>query len=159
MLFLALLAFVTLVPFLLVPMVAHVVPEDSQTLYVYNVFIFVSANFHVASTGWFFTHREMLHHFRTRPLRYVIIPGILVLANSAAFQILGSPTRDYIALIFVAWLLWHYQKQNVGLLSFVAGGTDGNALVGVGTTYAGAGSRGRYRGHLQRHQDCTGQSG
>lgn len=141
MLFLALLAFVTLVPFLLVPMVAHVVPEDSQTLYVYNVFIFLSANFHVASTGWFFTDREMLHHFRTRPLRYVIIPGILVLANSAAFQILGSPTRDYIALIFVA------------------AGTDGNALVGVGTTYAGAGSRGRYRGHLQRHQDCTGQSG
>jgi len=127
-LFLALLVFVTLFPFLLVPVVAHAVPEGSPAIYFYNLIIFLSTNFHVASTGWFFTDREMHSHFRSHPLRYVIVPGVLVLANGAAFQLLGPTVSDYIALAFIAWLLWHYQKQNIGLLSFVAAGTDGTSL-------------------------------
>jgi hypothetical protein len=127
-LFLTLLAFVSLFPFLLVPVVAHLVPEGSPAVYFYGLIIFLSTNFHVASTGWFFTDREMHSHFRSHPLRYVIVPCALVLANGAAFQLLGPTVSDYITLVFVAWLLWHYQKQNVGLLSFIAAGTDGRSL-------------------------------
>src|SRR5258708_25248855 len=126
--FLTLLTVVTLFPFLLVPVVAHFVPEGSPALYLYGLIIFISTNFHVASTGWFFTDREMLSHFRSHPLRYGIVPGALILANAAAFQLLDPEVSNYISLTFVAWLLWHYQKQNVGLLSFIAAGTDGTSL-------------------------------
>lgn len=127
-LFLTLIALVTLFPFLLIPLVVRAVPEGSHVLYFYGAIIFLSTNFHVASTGWFFTDREMRQHFRSRPLRYILTPFILVVANAVAFQILGSPVSDYVALIFIGWLLWHYQKQNVGLLSFIAAGTDGTSL-------------------------------
>src|SRR6202012_1365416 len=45
--FLALLAAVTVLPFAVVPIVAHVVPDGSPVLYVYGFLIFLSTNFHV----------------------------------------------------------------------------------------------------------------
>ena len=48
--FLALLAGVTLLPLIFVPVVAQAVPDGSPTLYVYGLIIFRNSNFHVAST-------------------------------------------------------------------------------------------------------------
>jgi hypothetical protein len=119
---------VTLLPLVLVPVVARAVPEGSPAMYAYGIVIFLSTNFHVASTGWFFTDREMRSHFWSRPGRYLIVPLGIILSTTAAFHFLGPDVRACIVLIFVTWLLWHYQKQNIGLLSFVAAGTDGVAL-------------------------------
>ena len=126
--FLALLGAVTVLPFLLVPVVAHAVPEGSPALYVYGVVIFLSTNFHVASTGWFLTDREMRGHLAAHPVCYAIAPAGVIAACVAGFQLVGGPAGDGIVLVFVGWLLWHYQKQNLGLLSFVAAGTDGKPL-------------------------------
>jgi hypothetical protein len=127
-LFLGLLAAVTVLPFLFVPVVAQAVPEGSPALYVYGVIIFLSTNFHVASTGWFFTDREMRGHLAAHPLRYAVAPLAVIVACAIGFQWLGPVVADGIVVVFVGWLLWHYQKQNLGLLSFVAAGSDGVPL-------------------------------
>lgn len=127
-LFLSLVAAVTVLPFVFVPMVAHAVPEGSPTLYVYGIILFLSTNFHVASTGWFFTDRQMRGHLGSHPVRYAVAPLAVIAACAAGFQWLGPLVADGIAMVFVGWLLWHYQKQNLGLLSFVAAGSDGAPL-------------------------------
>lgn len=126
--FLALLGVVTVLPFVFVPLVAHVVPEGNPTLYVYGLVIFISTNFHVASTGWFLTDREMRAHLAEHPVRYAIAPAAVIATCVAGFQLIGPPVSDGIVLVFIGWLLWHYQKQNLGLPSFVAAGTDGAPL-------------------------------
>jgi hypothetical protein len=123
-LFLALISLATLLPFVLAPLVAHVVPAESPVIGVYAVLSFVGANFHVALTGWFYTDREMRSHFRSKPVRYLIVPSAIVSINVIAFYFFDSASRLYIIFVFICWLLWHYQKQNVGLLSFIAAGTD-----------------------------------
>ncbi len=123
--FLALLGAVSVLPFVFVPVVAHAVPDGNPTLYVYGFLIFISTNFHVASTGWFLTDREMRAHLAAHPVRYAIAPAAVIAGCVAGFQLIGPPVSDIVVLVFVGWLLWHYQKQNLGLLSFVAAGTDG----------------------------------
>lgn len=127
-LFLGLLAAVTVLPFLLVPVVARMVPDGSPVLYVYGLILFLSTNFHVASTGWFFTDREMRGHLAAHPVRYAVAPLGVIAACVVGFQWLGPVVADGIAMVFIGWLLWHYQKQNLGLLSFVAAGSDGVPL-------------------------------
>ncbi|HEY4171315.1 MAG TPA: hypothetical protein VGM96_31275 [Reyranella sp.] len=126
--FLAVLGAVTVLPFVFVPVVAHVVPEGNPAFYLYGFLIFISTNFHVASTGWFLTDREMRGHLGAHPLRYAIAPAAVIAACVAGFQLIGPPASDGIVVVFIGWLLWHYQKQNLGLLSFVAAGTDGIPL-------------------------------
>jgi hypothetical protein len=70
----------------------------------------------------------MHSHFRARPLRYLIVPALLIAASAALFQFTSSSIRPWLLAAFFCWQLWHYQKQNVGLLSFVAAGTDGGPL-------------------------------
>jgi hypothetical protein len=123
-LFLALISLATLLPFALAPLVGHVFPADSPAIGVYAVLTFLASNFHVALTGWFYTDRDMRGHFRSKPVRYLIVPGAIVAINVIAFCFLDSAIRLSIVFIFICWLLWHYQKQNVGLLSFIAAGTD-----------------------------------
>ena len=123
-LFLALISLATLLPFALAPLMGHVVPANSPAIGVYAVITFVASNFHVALTGWFYTDHDMRGHFRSKPVRYLIVPGAIVAINVIAFCFLNSAIRLSIVFIFICWLLWHYQKQNVGLLSFIAAGTD-----------------------------------
>lgn len=122
-LFLLLVSLASLLPFAIAPLASHVVPKESPALYTYTLMAFLGSNAHVASTGWFYTDPQMRGHFRSHPLRYVVIPIALVLGSAAAFHFLPLTAAYYIVAAFVAWQLWHYQKQNVGLLSFIAAGT------------------------------------
>jgi hypothetical protein len=127
-LFLILISAATLLPFAVVPLASHVVPEGNSALYVYSAIGFLGANFHVASTGWFYTDPEIRSLFRAHPVRYLIVPCVLVLGSAAAFYLLDQSPRLYLVAGFICWQLWHYQKQNVGVLSFIAAGTDGTPL-------------------------------
>lgn len=127
-LFIGLVSFASLLPFVAVPVTQHVIPDTTTAIYLFAAINFIGASFHVASTGWFYTDRTMLGFFASRPLRYFIVPCILVLGSAAVMQFVEPSITDYLIAVFVAWQLWHYQKQNVGLLSFVAAGSDGVSL-------------------------------
>jgi hypothetical protein len=126
-LFLALVSLASLGPLVVMPLASHVVP-DGASLFIVSAIIFLGSNFHVALTGWFYTDPEMLGHFRSRPVRYLLVPALLIPGCAAAFYFLDRSISVYLVLPFLAWQLWHYQKQNVGLLSFIAAGTDGVPL-------------------------------
>jgi len=123
--FLALVSLASLLPFLALPFVQHVIAGTDTAMTIVVALTFVGANFHVASTGWFYSDRSMYAHFRANSRRYLLLPGVLIAGGAAVFQFVPSGTRGYLLAAFFCWQLWHYQKQNLGLLSFVAAGTDG----------------------------------
>jgi hypothetical protein len=126
--FIALISAATILPVLMVPYAQHVMTDADTALAIMVALNFVGANFHVASTGWFFTDPQMRSHFRARPLRYLVVPVLAVVATAALFQLADKTGRGYLLAAFFSWQLWHYQKQNIGVLSFIAAGTGSGPL-------------------------------
>jgi hypothetical protein len=118
----------TLLPLAIVPWAHHLAPDSESALRLLVILNFIGANFHVATTGWFYTDAEMRPHFRTHPWRYLIIPVALIAGSALAFEVVPASMRGWLLLGFLSWQLWHYQKQNIGLLSFVAAGTGSGPL-------------------------------
>ena len=75
-LFLLAAAAATLLPLALVPWAHRLAPDSESALRLLVVLNFIGANFHVATTGWFYTDAEMRPHFRAHPRRYLIVPGM-----------------------------------------------------------------------------------
>lgn len=122
-LFLLLISVASFLPFAITPLATAVVPQDAGLLYLYLFLGFLGANFHVAASGWFYTDAAMRDHFRVHPLRYIVIPLVLIVGGAVTFQIVGRTVAEYVVAGFLGWQIWHYQKQNVGVLSFIAAGT------------------------------------
>jgi len=123
--FLAAVMLASILPFVALPFAQHTLSDKAAGLEIVAALTFVGANFHVAASAWFYTDRSLYPHFRARPMRYLLVPVLLIVAAAAVFQF-GSPLlRGCLLVPFFGWQLWHYQKQNVGLLSFIAAGTDG----------------------------------
>jgi len=127
-LFLVLILVATLFPLLATPVTAYFVTPESPSLLVYGIVGFLGANGHVASTAWFYTDPAMRTFFRSRRFRYFIIPVVLVVGSAAVFQFLTGWPIDCLLTAFVVWQLWHYQKQNIGLVSFVAAGATKGSI-------------------------------
>lgn len=126
--FIALISAATILPVLIVPYAKHVMTDADTALAILVCLNFVGANFHVASTGWFFTDPQMRGHFRAHPVRYLVVPVLAVVVAAALFQFADRTQRGYLLVAFFCWQLWHYQKQNIGVLSFVAAGTGSGPL-------------------------------
>jgi hypothetical protein len=127
-LFLAMVSLATLFPFVALPYAQHVIPGTASAQTLLAAVIFIGANFHVGASAWFYTDTTMYTHFRAQPVRYVVIPALLIVGGAIVFQVVPGALRPWLLAGFFIWQLWHYQKQNVGLLSFVAAGTDGVPL-------------------------------
>src|SRR5262245_7673067 len=126
--FVALVSLASLLPFVALPLAQHVIPDTAPALFIVTVLNFLGANFHIASTAWFYTDPEMRSFFRAHPLRYAVVPVALVVGCASAFWFLDRSVSVYLLIPFFSWQLWHYQKQNVGLLSFVVAGTGASPL-------------------------------
>ena len=124
-LFLVLVSGASLLPLLGIPFARYVIPGTIPAIYLVAALNLLGGSFHVAATGWFYTDPSMLAHFRARPLRYIAVPCLLVGGSAAAFHFIDPGLGHYLLVLYFCWQLWHYQKQNVGLLSFIAAGTDG----------------------------------
>jgi hypothetical protein len=64
----------------------------------------------------------MRQHFWRNKTRYIRLPVVIV-----AFTTLCSFNSNifpYVLAASYSWQSWHYQKQNVGVLSFIAAGTN-----------------------------------
>jgi len=123
-LFVGLLVLASALPFAALPFSQHGVADPQTGLAIVAVITFLGANFHVGASAWFYTDGALWGHFREHRLRYLIVPALLIVGCAALFQF-APPVRGFMLAGFFSWQLWHYQKQNIGLLSFVAAGTDG----------------------------------
>jgi hypothetical protein len=126
--FVVLIAVATLLPILFVPFSQHVMTDADRALGAIIVLSFIGNNFHVAASSWFFTDREMRAHFRSHPKRYIIVPALLIAGCALLFQFGDKPLRSWALAVFFAWQIWHYQKKNFGVLSFMAAGTGSGPL-------------------------------
>ncbi|HEY2870614.1 MAG TPA: hypothetical protein VGJ56_01780 [Reyranella sp.] len=126
--FVVLIAAVTILPMVFVPFSQHVMANADSALGALIVLNFLGNNFHVAASSWFFTDKEMRAHFRQHPRRYIIVPLLLIVGCALLFQFADKPLRSWTLAAFFSWQLWHFQKQNVGVLSFIAAGTGSGPL-------------------------------
>jgi hypothetical protein len=122
-LFLVAISVASLLPIIFIPATYHVVSIRAAFYVVAGINI-LGATFHVAATGWFFTDPAMRAYFRSKPGRYFVMPSLVIAASALAFQFLDRGITSYLVGAYLLWQLWHYQKQNFGLLSFISAGTD-----------------------------------
>src|SRR5215510_13699200 len=85
--FVVLIAVATVSPILFVPFARHAMTDTETAIGLIAALNFLGANFHVASTGWFYTDPEMRRHFRGHLVRYVLVPVLLIAATALLFQL------------------------------------------------------------------------
>ena len=119
--FVLLLAVATALPMIGVPLTRGIYRDATAMLSLAGLMSFLGGPGHVALTTWFFADPVARDHFRVHPLRYLWVPLALIVGTTAAYAVWQErePTR-WINLFFSCWLLWHYQKQNWGVHSFVS---------------------------------------
>ena len=83
---------------------------------------------HVATTGFFYIDSNFSSHIKARPNRYVVAPILSIITCILLWGIIAKENHVYLWMIFISWLLWHYQKQNYGLAALVSNITNGDRL-------------------------------
>lgn len=123
-LFVVLLLSATLVPLIFFPLSAHLHPNAVSVVAIAGFMNFLGSSVHVGATGFFYSDGEVRSFFRQNRWRYYFIPAALILGTGLTFSVADNETTAYLVLGYFAWQTYHYQKQNYGVLSFVAAATD-----------------------------------
>jgi hypothetical protein len=113
------LAAATLVPLLLMPILARFHPASGGITGIRNLLIFLGGTGHVALTAFFYTDRELYALFKSHKARYVVVPILLILGTAIAYATLGAFASAHVLLAYFAWQTYHYMRQNYGIVAFV----------------------------------------
>jgi hypothetical protein len=108
---------VTIAPIIWFPTSGYFVSPD-QAIAAFIGLRFLAAGFHVSTTGFFWFVPETRRMFFEQSKYFVILPFILIGSLTLLFQFLPQSISNLTLSVFFVWQLWHYQMQNVGLLSF-----------------------------------------
>lgn len=113
----------TLIPYIFMPLNALALPGFESFVLFAGFLMFIGGDAHVASSFLFYTLPEARPLIRDNPKRYIAVPIALILGSGVLIA-LGPPVVDkHYFLFLLAWLLWHYQRQNFGIASFFAAKT------------------------------------
>jgi hypothetical protein len=123
-LFVGLIAVTTITPYLVMPASVFYGGDAMALLLMASLLNFVGGHFHVSTTAFFYSDPEMRAYFRSHRVRYYLLPALLIVGVATAFTLLPEPLGRYIFLFHFMWQTHHYQRQNVGVMSFFAAGTD-----------------------------------
>ena len=74
---------------------------------------------HVGATTFFYFDREMIGLIKQNRGRFLIYPLVAAVSCLVIYHV-SAPTWSVISSGFLAWLLYHYQRQNYGLIAFAA---------------------------------------
>tara|TARA_B100000686_G_C16598851_1_gene867551 strand:+ start:140 stop:967 length:828 start_codon:yes stop_codon:yes gene_type:complete len=83
---------------------------------------------HVALTGFFFVDNEYRNFMAGRPMYFFGLPLLLIVGSGSITHFLGASGEAYIFIGYHGWLLWHYGRQNIGVLSFVSSSAGGESV-------------------------------
>jgi hypothetical protein len=78
---------------------------------------------HVALTGFLWFDRRYRAHINDQPMYFYAVPAALTLACLAAVYLTGAAGLVVFSAAFTAWLLYHFGRQNWGVLCLAAAGT------------------------------------
>lgn len=122
--FLVLCGIVTVVPIVFVSAFAN---SRSYPITVDNIFslLLVMSTMHVALTSFFYYDQRYAVYFKEHKSYYIFLPVIVISATGVGYHLLSPIGPVYIFLFYHAWLLFHYGRQNYGVLCFVGIATKG----------------------------------
>lgn len=123
-LFVGLIAVTTICPYVVMPAAVFYGGDAMVLLLMASLLNFVGGHFHVSTTAFFYSDPEMRGHFRSHRVRYFVIPAVLIAGVGVSYAFLPEIYGRYLFLFHFLWQTHHYQRQNVGVLSFFAAGTD-----------------------------------
>ncbi|MGE3956379.1 MAG: hypothetical protein AB7H96_06635 [Vicinamibacterales bacterium] len=113
----------TLLPFLLVPFATTYKPDARSMVLAISMLGFLGGVGHVGLTGFYYSEPEFRQFFRTRAVRFFLMPAAVVAGTAMVYQV-GTPVvKAYVLAGYFIWQTYHYQRQNHGVLSFVAAAT------------------------------------
>lgn len=130
--FLILLAFITLIPLLGVPLALGAAKSFGTGLPGSLTLVLITGPMHVAATSFFYFDRAFQPVMRESPLKCLWSPVWLPLAllglGVGGMALIGTWARLLIFVFHNVWLFYHYQRQNFGLISFVSTSVGGGRL-------------------------------
>jgi hypothetical protein len=85
-----------------------------------NFLGFLSAvgNSHICLTTFFYLDRNVRAVLLRNRFRFFVAPVLVLLAVPGLHVVLGTAYLNYLNMAFTAWLLWHFSRQNWGVLCF-----------------------------------------
>jgi hypothetical protein len=81
--------------------------------------IALTGNGHVAATAYLYLDRGFQTLIRAHWQRFFLWPAIAVVLTASLYAI-GPAGRGLTNLVFFVWLLFHYSRQNLGVIAFAA---------------------------------------
>lgn len=127
LLFFAALAFVTLLPMIGLSLIRDRVGSDENTVRSLSLLFIAAGNGHVAATAVLFADRGYIPMIRAGWRWFIAAPALAVLLTYGMFRI-GGPAWDIFFAAYLVWQVYHYQRQNYGIIAFAARFQDFGAL-------------------------------
>lgn len=121
-LFLGLIVVCTVFPLLFVPLAA---PLRSETKSIGDIFqlLVLMSTMHVGLTAYFYFDREYRAFAASHWKYYILFPASVVLGAGLITATFVESGAIYLQILYHAWLLFHYGRQNYGVLAFAASAT------------------------------------
>jgi len=120
-LFFVLLLTATAIPYVLFPLLIHVLPRAAATDGIVHGWLFLGAGCHVAASFFFYDDRDVTGFMRDgRSARFLFVPIALVALSGIAFTVGDQTFRNYAIVAFWVWQVHHFTRQNHGVLAFAA---------------------------------------
>jgi hypothetical protein len=88
---------------------------------------YLASGFHVALSSYFYLDPKLTELRRQHPVRFFVAP-LTICVVSAGLGYALSPNTAWLVVGYLVWQIYHYQRQNFGVMAFVA------ASLGVGRT-------------------------
>lgn len=90
--------------------------------------LLIISSMHVALTGFFFFDRDYRLHMNEHWKYFYAFPISLIILFGLITNSFGKTGQAYVMVGYHAWLLWHYGRQNLGILSFVSRLTNSTSV-------------------------------
>ncbi|MEP1142075.1 MAG: hypothetical protein ABJH52_00015 [Henriciella sp.] len=124
--FLASLAAVTFFPLIFIPFAVPFRGSIDTVDQVFRVLLLMST-MHVGLTAYFYFEGEYRRHAINHYKYYIALPLIVIFLCGAITMNFPNLGIHYLLVFYHAWLLFHYGRQNYGLLAFTTLATKGKS--------------------------------
>ncbi len=131
--------YATILPFflgLLTLAYAHqVTPKQYLEINPVQYAVIFMATIHVPLTIYLFFDAAIRQRIQGDPIKFILAPAMILIVSIAIFTGSTEPRADhnasalaYVSLGILAWNLWHFGKQNIGVYSYYRLGNAGRML-------------------------------
>jgi hypothetical protein len=113
----------TAVPLLFGPLAYYLQSQGILKIAFSSNFVgFLSAvgNSHICLTTFFYLDGHVRSVLLRHRFRFFVAPLLVLLIVPGLHVLLGKAYLNYLNLVFTGWLLWHFSRQNWGVLCFTS---------------------------------------